>query len=45
MDDFALLSRALTLEEIKHQFELGRTRQTQPVTAVAEAKLTDAAKP
>ncbi len=44
MDDFALLSRPLSMEEIKHQFELGRPRQAQPVTAVAEAKSTDAVK-
>jgi len=38
-DDFALLSRPLTPEEIKHQFELGRPRL--PVTAVAELKSAD----
>ena len=41
MDDFALLSRPLSLEEIKRQFELGRPRQAQGVTAVAEAKSVD----
>jgi len=43
MDDFALLSRPLTLEEIKHQFELGRPRPAQSITAVTEAKLLDSA--
>ena len=45
MDDFALLSRPLTLEEIKHQFELGRPRPAQSITAVAEARLLDSATP
>ena len=40
MDDFALLSRPLTSEEIKHQFEIGRSRQS--ITAVAELKSADA---
>lgn len=39
MDDFALLSRPLTAEEIKRQFELGRPRPA--VTAVAELKEAD----
>jgi len=42
MDDFALLSRPLTPEEIKHQYELGRPRPA--ITAVAELKPTDSAK-
>jgi len=39
IDDFALLSRSLTPEEIKHQYELGRARPA--ITAVAELKPTD----
>jgi len=34
MDEFVLLSRALTPEEIRHQYELGRTRQATAVASL-----------
>jgi hypothetical protein len=43
MDDFALLSRPMSPEEIRRQFELGRPRQQ--IAAVAELKTPDTVKP